>query len=67
MEKNTVCSESGCECGGYEAVEAPTRPEGDLFLRAYYVLGIVLVLILSYLSCVSMKWIILSPFCRQGS
>lgn len=62
VEKNTVCSETGCEGGGYGAVRAPAGPEEDSFLRAYCVLGIILVFISSTLSCVSMKWIILSHF-----
>ena len=60
-EKNTVCSETGCECG-YGAVRAPARPEGDSFPRASYVLSIILEFISSTLSCVSMKWIILTHF-----
>lgn len=47
-------SESECECDGFEAVKALTRPEGDSFLRAYSVQGIILVLILSHPSYVSM-------------
>lgn len=47
-------SESGHECDGFAAVKTPTRPEGDSFLRAYSVLGIILVPILSHPSCVSM-------------
>lgn len=47
-------SESGHECYEFEAVKALTRPEGDSFLRAYSVLGIILVPILSHSFCVSM-------------
>lgn len=47
-------SENGHECDGFEAKEALSRLDGDSFLRAYSVLGIIIVPVLSHPSCVSM-------------
>lgn len=47
-------SESGHECDGFEAMKTLSRLEGDSFLRAYSVLGIILVPVLSHPTCVSM-------------
>lgn len=60
-------SENGCQCDGFEAVNTLTRPEAGSLPMAYSVLSIVLIFMLSHFSCVSMKWIILSLFCRLGS
>jgi hypothetical protein len=61
-----VCSGENHLCP-QRGIMKVTEPKGNSFLKAYYVPGISLVLILPYLSGVFMKWILLSPVCTWRS